>query len=335
MLVPALTVPVSLTAAFIVLWAMGFSVNLLTLLALVLSIGLVVDDAIVVLENVYRRVEASRRPRGLRGARQVGFAVIATTLVLVRSLCPSRSWRGILAGYSLNSPWLSPAPSAFQASWRSPSCPWRRRSCYAPPGNERVLQPSWTKPLASFRGPTAIPLEGCFGDPSGSRAFSSPSLPGDGSSLRASPRSTLRRRIDRAFRNYECARGRQPSTPSATPELENALPLDKEAYRALISTPLLAPALRSITPSPSSLENWDQRERSTQEIVGGSFLPTGMPGVRPFPYSPRPWGSGAFPRPCNLCSAEIPTRPSPNGGMPSWGRHRKTKLLTLMRTTKR
>jgi multidrug efflux pump len=55
--VPAVTVPVSIVASFIVLNALGFSVNLLTLLALVLAIGLVVDDAIVVLENIYRRME--------------------------------------------------------------------------------------------------------------------------------------------------------------------------------------------------------------------------------------------------------------------------------------
>ncbi len=90
MLVPAVTVPVSLIAAFIVLYAFGLSVNLLTLLALVLAIGLVVDDAIVVLENIHRRVEMGE-PRLLaafRGTRQVGFAVIATTLVLVAVFLP-------------------------------------------------------------------------------------------------------------------------------------------------------------------------------------------------------------------------------------------------------
>ena len=56
-IVPSVTVPVSLIATFILLWVFGFSINLLTLLALVLAIGLVVDDAIVVLENIYRRIE--------------------------------------------------------------------------------------------------------------------------------------------------------------------------------------------------------------------------------------------------------------------------------------
>ena len=89
-LIPAVTVPVSLVAAFIVMYALGFSINLLTLLALVLAIGLVVDDAIVVLENIYRRIELGEPPilAAYRGAREVGFAVIATTLVLVAVFVP-------------------------------------------------------------------------------------------------------------------------------------------------------------------------------------------------------------------------------------------------------
>ncbi|WP_339645323.1 efflux RND transporter permease subunit [uncultured Porticoccus sp.] len=91
MLVPAVTVPVSLIATFIVLMAMGFTVNLLTLLAMVLAIGLVVDDAIVVLENIHRRMEEygeSAIVAAYRGTRQVGFAVIATTLVLIAVFAP-------------------------------------------------------------------------------------------------------------------------------------------------------------------------------------------------------------------------------------------------------
>ena len=89
-LIPAVTVPVSLIGAFIVMYAMGFSINLLTLLAMVLAIGLVVDDAIVVLENIYRRVELGEPPllAAYRGAKEVGFAVIATTLVLISVFVP-------------------------------------------------------------------------------------------------------------------------------------------------------------------------------------------------------------------------------------------------------
>ncbi len=90
MLVPALTVPVSLIASFTVLYALGYTINLLTLLALVLAIGLVVDDSIVVLENIHRRLVNGESPlvAAFRGSRQVGFAVIATTLVLVAVFVP-------------------------------------------------------------------------------------------------------------------------------------------------------------------------------------------------------------------------------------------------------
>ncbi len=91
MLVPAVSVPVSLVASFLVLLVLGFSINILTLLALVLAIGLVVDDAIVVLENIHRRMEdygETRLVAAYRGTRQVGFAVVATTIVLIAVFVP-------------------------------------------------------------------------------------------------------------------------------------------------------------------------------------------------------------------------------------------------------
>lgn len=90
-IVPAVSVPVSIIASFIALNAFGFSVNLLTLLALVLAIGLLVDDGIVVLENIYRRIEEHNETplvAAFNGTRQVGFAVIATTLVLISVFVP-------------------------------------------------------------------------------------------------------------------------------------------------------------------------------------------------------------------------------------------------------
>ena len=90
-LIPAVTVPVSMTATFIALLLFDFTVNLLTLLALVLAIGLVVDDAIIVLENVRRRIdEEGETPlvAAYRGSRQVAFAVVSTTLVLIAVFVP-------------------------------------------------------------------------------------------------------------------------------------------------------------------------------------------------------------------------------------------------------
>ncbi|MGL1834583.1 efflux RND transporter permease subunit [Rhodocyclaceae bacterium SMB388] len=89
-LIPLVTIPVSLIGAFALMLAFGFSINTLTLLALVLAIGLVVDDAIVMLENIYRHVEEGMEPvqAAFRGAREIAFAVIAMTLTLAAVYAP-------------------------------------------------------------------------------------------------------------------------------------------------------------------------------------------------------------------------------------------------------
>jgi multidrug efflux pump len=89
-LIPTVAIPVSIIAACAVLAALGYSINVLTLLAAVLAIGLVVDDAIVVLENIHRHIEEGHPPllAALYGSRQIGFAVISTTLVLVAVFVP-------------------------------------------------------------------------------------------------------------------------------------------------------------------------------------------------------------------------------------------------------
>ncbi len=89
-IVPAITVPVCVIATFWVMNVAGVTINLITLLGIVMAIGLVVDDAIVVLENIYRRVEDGEPGlvAAYNGARQVGFAVIATTLVLISVFLP-------------------------------------------------------------------------------------------------------------------------------------------------------------------------------------------------------------------------------------------------------
>ena len=95
--IPAITVPICLISTFTALYAFGLSINLLTLLALILSIGLVVDDSIVVLENVQRRIDLGERPllAAYRGTREVGFAVIATTLVVIAVFVPIVFLEGI------------------------------------------------------------------------------------------------------------------------------------------------------------------------------------------------------------------------------------------------
>src|SRR5690606_33717910 len=84
-IIPIVTIPVSLIGAFGIMYAFGFSIDTLTLLAMVLAIGLVVDDAIVVLENIFRHIEEgkTRLEAAFLGAKEIGFAVIAMTLTLV------------------------------------------------------------------------------------------------------------------------------------------------------------------------------------------------------------------------------------------------------------
>jgi len=89
-IIPIVTIPVSLIGTFALMALAGFTVNTLTLLALVLAIGLVVDDAIVVLENIYRHIEEGEDPfsASIKGAKEVGFAVVAMTLTLAAVYAP-------------------------------------------------------------------------------------------------------------------------------------------------------------------------------------------------------------------------------------------------------
>ena len=89
-LIPTVTIPISLIATFTLMFVLGFTINTLTLLAMVLAIGLVVDDAIVVLENIHRHVEAGMKPRAasIKGIREIGFAVVAMSLTLAAVYAP-------------------------------------------------------------------------------------------------------------------------------------------------------------------------------------------------------------------------------------------------------
>ena len=89
-LVPCIVIPVSLIGAFFVMYLAGFSINVLSMLAVVLSVGLVVDDAIVMTENIYIRIERGMKPKeaGIEGSKEIFFAVISTTITLVAVFFP-------------------------------------------------------------------------------------------------------------------------------------------------------------------------------------------------------------------------------------------------------
>ena len=121
-IIPLITIPVALTGAFFIMYAFGFTINTLTLLAMVLAVGLVVDDAIVVLENIHRHIEngMGRLQAALIGTREIGFAVVAMTLTLAAVFAPlafaTRPYRAavhrVLRESTPRAPWW------YRASWR-------------------------------------------------------------------------------------------------------------------------------------------------------------------------------------------------------------------------
>jgi len=96
-IIPMLAIPISLIGAFFIMYIAGFSINILTLLAIVLSTGIVVDDAIVVLENIYKRIEKGMNPlkAGFEGSREIYFAIISTTITLASVFLPIMFLQGL------------------------------------------------------------------------------------------------------------------------------------------------------------------------------------------------------------------------------------------------
>ncbi|MCU0472861.1 MAG: efflux RND transporter permease subunit [Bacteroidales bacterium] len=96
-LIPILVIPISLVGSFFIMYLAGFTINVLTLLAIVLAIGIVVDDAIVVMENIYVKVESGLNPveAGLKGSREIYFAIISTTITLISVFFPIVFLQGI------------------------------------------------------------------------------------------------------------------------------------------------------------------------------------------------------------------------------------------------
>jgi multidrug efflux pump len=96
-IIPVFAIPISLIGTFFVMYLAGFSINVLTLLGVVLAIGIVVDDAIVMLENIYSKMEAGMSPveAGLKGSREVFFAVVSTTIALITVFMPIIFLRGL------------------------------------------------------------------------------------------------------------------------------------------------------------------------------------------------------------------------------------------------
>jgi multidrug efflux pump len=124
-LVPFITIPVSLIGSFLLIGMWGFSLNTLTLLALLLAIGLVVDDAIVVLENIQRRIEDGETPlvASVHGARQVTFAVIATSFTLIAVFVPLSFMPGQVGRLFVEFGWVMAGTVAISTFVALSACP--------------------------------------------------------------------------------------------------------------------------------------------------------------------------------------------------------------------
>ncbi|MDU9396814.1 efflux RND transporter permease subunit [Pseudomonas sp. zfem003] len=304
-LIPLVTIPVSLIGAFALMALMGFSINTLTLLAMVLAIGLVVDDAIVVLENIHRHIEAGLSPvqAAFKGSREIAFAVIAMTLTLAAVYAPIGFMQGTSGKLFTEFSWTLAGAvlvSGFVALTLSPMmCAQLLRPHRAEPRHgrlynliegflngltysyrhllERVLR-AWMLIALFLVGVLLL----CLWMFSGLRSELAPTedtgtivstLNGpDGATLQYTARYA--RQLEEAYR----------SVPEAN------------RYMVVVGFPTVAQGLSFL-----KLEDWSARSRSQFEIRD-ALLPKlqDIPGVRAFPVNRPPLGQSARNQPVNF-----------------------------------
>jgi len=303
-LIPAVTIPVAVIGAFSVMAPLGFSINVLTLLALILAIGLVVDDAIVMLENIQRRIDDGEPPllAAYRGARQVGFAIVATTITLVAVFVPIAFMQGnvgrlftefglVLAAAvvfssivaltlapMLCSRWLKPAKDGGGKLYRSTEkifdgltndYRWLLMKALNIP--LVVMAVALLVALAAVQLVQVLPEELVPVEDRGT--FIVPSTAPQGSSAGYTDRNVMK--IEEAL---------QPLMDSG------------EAFRILSIVGFQGQTDRGFT--IVGLAPWGERERSQQEIVGSVFPSlTQIPGLRAFAVNPPGLGQSAFQAP--------------------------------------
>ncbi|MDH1055251.1 efflux RND transporter permease subunit [Aquipseudomonas alcaligenes] len=304
-LIPLVTIPVSLIGACALMALMGFSINTLTLLAMVLAIGLVVDDAIVVLENIHRHIEQGMRPlqAAFVGSREIAFPVIAMTLTLAAVYAPIGFMQGTtgklftefawtLAGAVLVSGFvaltLSPMMCAYLLKAHSPQQRHGRLYNLIERGLEglnqgygrllqRVLR-AWWLVLVVLAAMLAL----CAWLFLGLRSELAPTE--DTGTIVGSINGP-----DGATLGY---------TSRYAKQLEEAYASIPEAnrYMVIVGFPTVAQGL-----SFMKLEDWDERERSQFEIRD-ELLPKlqDIPGVRAFPINRPPLGQSARNQPVNF-----------------------------------
>jgi multidrug efflux pump len=302
-LIPLVTIPVSLIGAFGLMYAFGFSINTLTLLAMVLAIGLVVDDAIVVLENIFRHVEAGVPPleAAYRGSREIAFAVIAMTLTLASVYAPIGFMQGrtgrlftefalTLAGAVLVSGFVALTLSPMMSSRLL-----RRRDRHMPIYNviESVivaLTAFYRRSLAlALRASVVVVLVGVL--VAGTAYFLFGALKSELAptedrgiilAIGSAPEGSTVAYTDRYARMME-------EILADTPEVER--------YMVVSGYPTVSRII-----SFASLEDWNRRDRKQQEVAS-ELQPKfyfGIPGVLAFPINPPSLGQRSMAQPVQL-----------------------------------
>ena len=301
-LVPVVTIPVSLVGAFALMYALGFTINTLTLLALVLAIGLVVDDAIVMLENIYRHVEEGMSPMeaAFKGSGEIGFAVIAMTITLAAVFAPIAFTEGqtgklfvefalALAGAVLVSGFVALTLSPMMCSRLLRQT--RKQGAFYRWGEDslRAAVAGYRRALRAALGTRPAVLA------AGAATF------GIGLLLFATLPSELAPLEDRGvilgvFRTPQGSTIEYGDAKLREVEAIWASVPEADRYFAAAGFPVVTSGF-----TPLMLKPWEERDRSAFEILGevGPRL-RGIPGADVFPLLPPSLGQGFISRPVDL-----------------------------------
>ncbi|MBB5015466.1 efflux RND transporter permease subunit [Rehaibacterium terrae] len=298
-LIPLVTIPVSLVGAFALMYAFGFTINTLTLLAMVLAIGLVVDDAIVMLENIYRHIEAGEPPleAAFKGSREIAFAIIAMTLTLAAVYAPMAFQTGrtgklfvefalTLAGAVLVSGFVALTLSPMMCSRLLRHEEKHGRFYRTVEGWLRALDRGYRAALARVLhwrlAMVAVALAMVGGMALIYLDLPKELAPQEDQSLligiAIAPEGATLEYTDRYQRQLADIYSQVPET---------------EKYFQITGFPTVTQGINFVR-----FSDWGERARTPQQIAGELFPKfMGIPGVMAFPVTPPPLGQGGFGQP--------------------------------------
>ncbi len=300
-LIPIVTIPISLIGAFSLMALFGFTINTLSLLAMVLAIGLVVDDAIVMLENVFRHIEEGMSPlaAAFQGSKEIGFAIVAMTLTLSAVYLPFAFATGrtgklfiefalTLAGAVLVSGFTALTLSPMMCSKLLRHEPRHGRFYAFGEHLLHRLDSGYRRILArvlAVRGwvlAAALLLVGVFGLQSLlPRELAPQEDQGLVISFGTAPEGSTIDYTDRYAKQMEAMFAKVPEV---------------DRYFEIVGFNNVTSAIGFMR-----LKDWDQRDRSAQAVAGSLFPQfMGIPGMLAFPITPAPLGQGGFGQPVSF-----------------------------------